>query len=262
MSDEASRGTDDDIEQDVNELKSSKKGFAGFIENFLRKTKNIGFLIFIVPIIFLYILSVAFAVLPGILVWDWLTPMANTPIQGACLGALAIGLGFFFAILSLLLIVSILNIPFLFLLKPYRASWTSFESIAWFYHNALFYLVRYTVLDFITPTPISLIFLKAMGMKIGKGTIVNTSNISDPCLIRLGDYVTIGGSTFMMAHYAQKGYLIVNRLEIDDRSTVGLNAILMGAVRIGKQVVVAPGSTVLPKTTIPDGARFGYEGLK
>lgn len=174
----------------------------------------------------------------------------------------SLGIGFFLGIFALLIIVPILNFPFLFLVKPYRGPWLSLESVAWYYHNALFYLVRYTVLDLITPSPISQVFFMAMGMKMGKGSMINTSNISDPCLIRLGDYVTVGGSVFMMAHYAQKGFVVIEPLVIGDKSTIGLNAILMGGVKIGKKVTVAPGATVLPKTVIADETKYGYEGLK
>src|SRR5690606_13822035 len=114
----------------------------------------------------------------------------------------------------------------------------------------------------ITPTAISILFFMTIGMKMGKGTMINTSNISDPCLIRLGKYVTVGGSVFMMAHYAQKGFVVIEPLEIGDKTTVGLNAILMGGVKVGEKVAIAPGATVLPKTVIPNDTKYGYEGLK
>lgn len=246
----------------INEEKSGKKGFAGIMENVLRQSTNIGFLLFVLPIGFFYVVSIAFAVFPGLMIWNYLVPMATTGIEQAIFGAISIGLGFFLGIFALLIIVPILNVPFLFLVKPYRGPWLSLESVSWYYHNALFYLVRYTVLDLITPSPVSQAFFKAMGMKMGKGSMINSSNISDPCLIRLGDYVTVGGSVFMMAHYAQKGFVVIEPLEIGDKSTIGLNAILMGGVKVGKKVSIAPGATVLPKTQIPDETKYGYEGLK
>jgi hypothetical protein len=49
------------------------------------------------------------------------------------------------------------------------------------------YVMRFTFLEFITPTPINIFFFKAMGMKIGKGTVINTSFISDPSVSPRGD---------------------------------------------------------------------------
>jgi len=246
----------------INDESSAKKGFSGLLENVLRKGQYVGFFLFVIPIAIMYVISIAFSVAPGLLIWDKLVPMAQNSFEFALFGSIAIGFGFFLGIFALCIIVPILNFPFLFLVKPYRGPWLSLESVAWYYHNALFYLVRYTVLDLVTPSPVSQLFLMGMGMKMGKGSMVNTSNISDPCLIRLGDYVTVGGSAFMMAHYAQKGYVVIEPLVIGDRSTIGLNSILMGGVQVGKKVSIAPNATVLPKTKIPDETKFGYEGLK
>jgi acetyltransferase-like isoleucine patch superfamily enzyme len=136
--------------------------------------------------------------------------------------------------------------------KPLRASWYSLSVIPWYYHNALTYLVRYTFLDFITPTPLNKLFYQMMGMKIGKGTMINTSNISDPCLIELGDYVTIGGSASLVAHYGQKGMLIIEPLVVKDKATIGLKASLFGDVIVGKGALVKAHEVVMPKTRIPD----------
>ena len=91
-----------------------------------------------------------------------------------------------------------------------------------------------------------------MGMKIGKGSMINTSNISDPCLIEIGDYVTIGGSATLVAHYGQKGMLVIEKLIIHDKATIGLKASLFGDVVIGKGALVKAHEVVMPKTRIPD----------
>ena len=87
--------------------------------------------------------------------------------------------------------------------------------------------------------------------------MINTSNVSDPCLIELGDYVTIGGSVYMMAHYGMKGFLIIDRLVIKKGAMVGLGAKLLGGVTIGVKATVLPNVAVLPKTVIKDGEKFG-----
>ena len=94
-----------------------------------------------------------------------------------------------------------------------------------------------------------------MGMKVGKGVMINSTNISDPCLITLGNYVTIGGSATVFAHYAQKGYLIIAPTTIDDGANIGLKASVMGGVHVGKNVNVLPHACVLPKTVLPDQKR-------
>ena len=91
-----------------------------------------------------------------------------------------------------------------------------------------------------------------MGMKIGKGVHINTTNISDAGLIELGDHVTIGGSATLFAHYAMKGYLVVSNLKIEEGVTIGLKATIMGDVEIGKYATIAPHEVILPKSKIPE----------
>jgi acetyltransferase-like isoleucine patch superfamily enzyme len=108
-----------------------------------------------------------------------------------------------------------------------------------------------------TPTPFNLLFYKLMGMKIGRGVQLNTTHISDPCLIELGDKATIGGNATIIAHYAQGGFLVIAPVKIGAGATVGLRAIILGDVEIGEKAKILPNSVVLPKTRIPPGETWG-----
>ena len=243
----------------INDQKSSKKGAVGLIETVLRRFKNFAFLGALFPIMMLYILALSFAFMPAALIfseiWDLL--LSLNLVFKVLLIAVACGISFLAFIVALIVVVPILNKPFIPLVKPFRGAWFSLESIPWFYHNALFYLVRYTVLNLLTPSPISIWFLKAMGMKIGKNVVINTGNISDPCLIEIEDYATIGGSVYIMAHYGMKGYLIVDRVKIGKACNIGLHSYVMAA-EIGESATVLPNTAVLPKTKIPAHAKFGH----
>jgi acetyltransferase-like isoleucine patch superfamily enzyme len=101
-----------------------------------------------------------------------------------------------------------------------------------------------------------MMFYKLMGMKIGRDCHINTTNISDPCLIEIGDKVTIGGSATIIAHYASQGYLIVEKVRIKNRVTIGLKATIMGDVEIGDDVMIGPHEVILPKSRIPAGRKW------
>ncbi|WP_295904193.1 hypothetical protein [uncultured Bdellovibrio sp.] len=245
--------------QDINAERSTKGGAYGFIESFLRRFRLATFLGVLIPVAVAYIICLGTALTPGIYLFRWaLSEVSefNGVLQAFILG-LSVAIGFVAFVITLILIVPILNAPALPFIKPYRGPWFSLESIPWLYHNALTYLVRYTVLDFITPTPLNIFFFRAMGMKIGKGCMINSSNISDPCLIHLGDYVTIGGSAYLMAHYGMKGYLVIDHLKIGAGATIGLAAKVLGGVEIGRRATVAPNATVFPKTVIKEMEKFG-----
>lgn len=243
----------------INDQKSHKSGAVGALETVLRKFKNLAFFGALFPIALLYVICLSVAFAPGAFIFSLAVEMiAGTSLFVKCLIlAVASALSFVGFIIALVLVVPVVNRPLIPLVKPFRGAWFSLESIPWFYHNALFYLVRYTVLNLITPSPISIFFLKSMGMKIGKNVVINTGNISDPCLIEIADYATIGGSVYIMAHYGMKGYLIVDKVKIGKASNIGLHSYVMAA-EIGENAAVYPNSAVLPKTKIPAYAKFGH----
>lgn len=245
--------------QDINADRSKKTGLSGAIETIIRKFRHAAFLLAVVPVALAYIIALGASLSPG--AYLYLSLESSIQSLDLVFKALAMGAtlacGFILFIFTLILVVPILNLPCLPFISTYRGPWFSLESIPWFYHNALTYLVRYTVLDFITPTPLNIFFFRAMGMKIGKHCMINSSNISDPALIVLGDYVTIGGSAYLMAHYGMKGYLIIDHLKIGAGTTIGLHAKILGGVEIGRRVSVAPNHVVFPKTKLADGEKVG-----
>jgi len=239
---------------DVNSTKSDRKGVAGLFEGILRKFRTFGFTLMMAPVVVLYVFCMGISLTPGITlltsVNEW-TADTHFILRNACLG-FSVAATFFSYGLTLIFVVPAVNKLLPLKVKPMRASWFSLSVIPWYYHNALTYLVRYTFLDFITPTPLNKLFYQMMGMKVGKGTMINTSNISDPCLIEIGDYVTIGGSASLVAHYGQKGMLVIDKLVIHDKATIGLKASLFGDVVVGKGALVKAHEVVMPKTRIPD----------
>lgn len=220
----------------------------------MRRFRTVTFTLLLAPISILYVFCMGISLTPGITLFtavnEW-TQESHFILRNASLG-FSIAATFFSYGLTLIFVVPAVNKLLPLRVKPLRESWFSLSVIPWYYHNALTYLVRYTFLDFITPTPLNKLFYQMMGMKIGKGSMINTSNISDPCLIEIGDYVTIGGSATLVAHYGQKGMLVIEKLIIHDKATIGLKASLFGDVVIGKGALVKAHEVVMPKTRIPD----------
>jgi carbonic anhydrase/acetyltransferase-like protein (isoleucine patch superfamily) len=240
--------------EDIHTKTSKRQGPMGVFEHMLRRFRLLMFYVLLAPIAVLYILSLGLSLSPGICLVSYVFSISNAltwPLQGLALG-LAIGTAFVLFWLTLILIVPLFNLPFLPFVKPGRGIWFSLQTIPWYYHNALTQLVRYAVLDFITPTPFNLIFYRLMGMKLGHNCMINTSNISDPCLITMEDNVTIGGSVTIFAHYGMKGYLIIKPVLIKKGATVGLKASIMGGCTVGSKQTVPPGQVLMPNTLIDD----------
>lgn len=245
---------------DINEEKSQHRGLLGRLENAIRSSRNLAALCVGLLILTLFGFILALAAIPGValILKAVSASQSMTLIFQVLWISLAVGMAFPLFVITLIFIVPLINKLLPLPVKAYRGPWYSLPTIGWYTHNALTYLVRYTVLDLITPSPLNILFFKMMGMKIGRNVMINTSNISDPCLITLGDHVTIGGSATLMAHYGMDGYLVIDKLEIGARSMVGLQASIFGGVSIGQNAMIAPGAVVYPKTVVGDDEKFGY----
>jgi len=244
----------------VHATTSDRGGLAGFFETILRKFRLVSYIIALIPLYFICIFAFAISVTPAIYFYMYVTKFAAALPEPLYFLTIAgcITSGYFIYGFTLIFVVPLFNFLMPFRLKPFRSSYYSLESVPWYFHNAFTYMVRYTFLEFVTPTPMNILFYKMMGMKIGKNAHINTTNISDPKMIEIGDNVTIGGSVHIIAHYASKGFLIVEKVKIHDHATIGLKASIMGAVEIGKKAVIGPHEVILPKTKIPAGRKPLY----
>lgn len=243
---------------DVN-AKSERKGILGFLENLLREFQILMHILLIMPLYLMASVFLGAALVPGIYLYQFIADLAVAWPEWARLLALGFSLafGYFLFGFSILIGAPIVNFIFRATPKKWRGPYYSLPAILWYIHNGWTYIVRYTFLEFVTPTPFNLWFYRMMGMKIGEGTIINSTHISDPGLIELGRKVTVGGSVVIVAHYGQGGYLVLAPVKIADNVTLGLRCIIMGGVEIGTGAKVLPGSSVLPKTVIPPGEIWG-----
>jgi len=241
----------------VDAATSERTGIGGLFETGLRRFRTASYMIALIPLYVVGILGMGISATPAVYFFNFITDLAEPLpellyylILSSTLVTCYFIYGFF-----LIFVMPILNFLMPFRLKPFRGMYYSLTSVPWYFHNAFTYIVRYTFLEFITPTPLNMMFYRMMGMKIGKGAHINTTNISDPCLIEIEDKVTIGGSVHIIAHYAAKGYLIVEPVKIRKGATIGLKATIMGDVEIGEGAVIAPHEVILPKSRIPAGRK-------
>lgn len=241
--------------EDVHTTTSELKGVGGYVETFIRRFRTLSFVILLTPLLVVCLLTVGIALGPGLYVFHTVSDFTSSwPEIFRYMGmGIGMSLGFFTYGVTLTFLVPLVNFLVPFKPKPFRGPWYSLAAVPWYFHNGLTYMVRYTFLDFVTPTPLNILFYKMMGMKIGKGVVINTTYISDPCMITMGDFVTVGGSATIFAHYGQKGYLIVAPVTIGSGTNIGLKASIMGGCTVGQNVTIKPHAVLLPKTQVGDG---------
>lgn len=244
---------------DIDPQGSTHAGFSGVFETVFRKFKGFMHIFMLLPMYALGSLCIGAALVPGILFFNGVNSATQAwPVLPHYLAlGFALGAGYFLYGFSQLFILPTMNFVLRAQLRPWRGTYYSLGTIKWYIHNSLTYLMRYTFLEFFTPTPFNILFYKWMGMKIGHGTQINSSAISDPSLIEMGEKVTIGGSAVICAHYGMAGFLIIAPVKIGDGAVIGLRAIVMGGVEIGAGAKVLPNSVVLPKTFIAAGETWG-----
>jgi acetyltransferase-like isoleucine patch superfamily enzyme len=229
------------------------------LDRFIRR---FNYTAYVVAILFLYVVAstaVGVALAPALFLFELLRGVGMEwagPARLIWLGT-SLGLSFFTFGFALMLVVPLYNFLLPTRVHPFKGGYFTVAAVPFYLHNGLFYLVRYTVLPFFTLTPFGLLFLKAMGMKIGHRVFVNTELISDPRLITLEDHAVLGGSVRVFAHWGGGGHLCIAPVRIRRAATIGLCATIMGDVEVGAGAVVLPHSVVLPGSRVGAGETWG-----
>jgi hypothetical protein len=244
---------------DLDTTESQHGGLKGIFEKLLRRFKTFMHIFTMIPVYFFGCAILGTCLVPGIAFFRWTSMLLSAQpawVQNFGIG-LSLAAGYFMYGTSLIFLSPAVNFLIRGNLKTWRGPYYSAESFKWFLHNALTYMARFTFLEFVTPSPLGLLFYRMMGMKMGHGVVINSTWISDPSMIEMGDKVTIGGSVTIVAHYGQGGLLVIAPVKIGSHCTIGLKATIMGGVTIGEGAKILPHSVLLPKTEVPAGETWG-----
>lgn len=199
------------------------------------------------------------ALAPGVAGLFWLFDATSDWSRPA--KAVALGMGVFAAyfvyMLSVIFVVGAFRVVTRAGTPLGRYPYYSMKGFQWASYNALILLVRYTCINFLRVTPFINLFHWMMGMKLGKRVQINTAVIGDSNLIEIGDDTVIGGDVTLVAHVAERGDLVTERVRIGSRVTVGLMAVIMPGVEIGDGAVIAANAILKKGTKVAAGEVWG-----
>ena len=137
---------DDSEKLDRYQKTSKKKGAKGLFETFLRTFRNFTFLALFTIVIICCFLIIGIGLIPSsyliLGVWDIIKEFdvyLKVPLFAVTLALSYLLYGF-----TIILVVPFINWFLRIKLKPFKCIVYSLESIPWFIHNALTYILRYT----------------------------------------------------------------------------------------------------------------------
>jgi acetyltransferase-like isoleucine patch superfamily enzyme len=173
----------------------------------------------------------------------------------------------FFIILEFLIIIILLTfIPGIFIrilrLKVEEGEYElSIKDWNFFKYSLYFTLYRPSLklIGIFPLLPLRLRFLKLIGLKIGKTSILTgTELIYDPYMVEIGEQTLIGGWTHISGHVGEKK-LIVKKVRIGNNCLIGGKSTILSGVVIEDNVTLGLNSVVLKDKNLKKG-RF-YAGI-
>tara|TARA_Y100001970_G_scaffold268762_1_gene360397 strand:+ start:525 stop:1238 length:714 start_codon:yes stop_codon:yes gene_type:complete len=207
-----------------------------------------------ITVVFIFIACIIYglSLAPAIIFFNYISHCLNIYsifLKAFCLG-ITFSLCFFIFGISLIFIVGLIMRFSPIKPKPGVYSIGSINSIKWGLCGAFLKLVNLAFLDFITPTFLNIIYFKLIGAKIGKNVQINSTSINDPWLLEIGDNSIIGGSASINCHTVEGGKLILDRVKIGDKCTIGAQSLIWPGCEIGNRSVLATKSVLKKRTKI------------
>ena len=133
--------------------------------------------------------------------------------------------------------------------------WNFFKYMLFF----ILYRPSLKVINILPLLPLRLRFLKLIGLKIGKSSLLaGTELIHDPYMVEIGEQTLIGGWTQITGHLAENK-LIMKKVKIGDNCLIGGKSFIMSGVTIEDNVTLGLNSVVLKNQFLKKG-KF-YAGI-
>lgn len=189
------------------------------------------------------------AAYPGVLFFQWVqATLPESPFRLLLL-CMAAAFGYFLYGVSLLAVLPIARLlTGAWTVPQGKYPYVSFKGYQWASYNALVLIMRYSFVNWIRATPFIRFFYRAMGMKIGQRTQINTNTISDCPVITVGKDCVIGGDVTLIGHSVEGPNIVCAPVKIGDNVTCGLMSVILPGCEIGDGAILAA-NAVLKKGT-------------
>ncbi len=133
----------------------------------------------------------------------------------------------------------------------------SFKVWNWYNYNGAILTFQTLFGKFTRSNALYVLFLRAMGAKIGKNVIVNSNTIYDHDMLEIGDNTVIGGDAAIIGHVGEKGNLVRKKIVIGRDCTIGQYTTIFPGAVIGDNCHVGAMSLVPKGMKLDSNAVYG-----
>lgn len=133
----------------------------------------------------------------------------------------------------------------------------SFKVWSWYNYNGLILAFQTLFGKFTRSNALYVMFLRAMGAKIGRNVIVNSNVVYDHDMLEIGDNTVIGGDAAIIGHIGEKGHLVRQKVKIGRNCTIGQYTTVFPGAVIGDNCHVGAMSLVPKGAVLDSNAAYG-----
>lgn len=105
-----------------------------------------------------------------------------------------------------------------------------------------------------TSTPLFVLWLRALGARIGRGTWCETYWLPEADLVRVGDGASVGRGCVLQTHLFHDRIMSMDTVSVGSGATLGPHSVVLPAASLGRGSVVGPSSLVLRGDEVPAGS--------
>ena len=202
------------------------------------------------------VLPLAFVIAAGYLIVVLVVPLADEDFWVAKIaGALAVS-GCLFGVASFLLVVALKWL----LVGRYRRRaapmWTPFVWISEAVTNLYESLAVPNFLDVLRGTPMLPWALRLLGLHVGKGVFMNTTDITEFDCVRIGDGAELNAWCGPQTHLFEDRVMKIGSVDIGARVTVGVRSTILYDSHVGDNARLGPLTLVTKGERLPGGTRW------
>jgi non-ribosomal peptide synthetase-like protein len=105
-------------------------------------------------------------------------------------------------------------------------------------------------------TPAFVLWLRALGARIGRGVWCETYWLPEPDLVHLGDGATVNRGCVLQTHLFHDRIMSMDAVTLHAGATLGPQSVILPAASLGQGATVGPSSLVLRGDEVPAGSRW------